>query len=195
MKAKHGGKESPEEFLTAETDAQEKGMTTMMTMNMSALYADHKTADHTVALSEDRRGRQPGAIVTATVLRTALVGVSIYQSKALRQCASISLLFLLLLLLWLFTWLATGKSGKTTTATASSETSIVAFDTTHVPISNEAIDITHASTSNEAIDTTHAATSHEATNGTLPLDVFETLSLLNDMTVPNHVLDIDSFPE
>ncbi|XP_050043933.1 uncharacterized protein [Dermacentor andersoni] len=183
MKATRSGKESPEEFLTAETDAQERGMTTMMTMNISTLYSDHKSADQTAALSEERRSRQPGAIVTATVVRTALVGVSIYQSKALRQCGSFSILFLLLLLLWLFTWLATGKSGRTTTATASAETSIVAFDTTHAPISNE------------AIDTTHAPTSNEATNGTVLLDGFETLSLLNDMTVPNHVLDIDSFPE
>ncbi|KAL1421411.1 hypothetical protein MTO96_004104 [Rhipicephalus appendiculatus] len=131
MTTANSGVGSPEEFHTAESDAQEG---TLMTMNMQTMYATEQRTrmlhDRSALENDAAKGIQPGAIVTATVVRTALVGVSIYQSKALRQCASFLALFLLFLLLWLLIYVATSKSGKKTSVTASSETSISDFDTT-----------------------------------------------------------------
>ncbi|KAL3192103.1 hypothetical protein MRX96_059306 [Rhipicephalus microplus] len=87
------------------------------------------------------------------------------------QCASFLALFLLFILLWLLIYVATSKSGKKTSITATTETSIPDFDTTK------------------------ATTKGTPANDTVLLDGFEALSLLSEMTVPNHVLDIDSFPE
>ncbi|KAL3192105.1 hypothetical protein MRX96_059308 [Rhipicephalus microplus] len=147
----------------------------MMTMNMQSMYSTEQRNtslhDRTAMDSDAAKGIQAGAIVTATVVRTALFGVSIYQSKVLRQCASFLALFLLFLLLWLLIYVATSKSGKKTSITATTETSIPDFDTTK------------------------ATTKGTPANDTLLLDGFEALSLLSEMTVPNHVLDIDSFPE
>ncbi|XP_037509317.1 uncharacterized protein LOC119386037 [Rhipicephalus sanguineus] len=170
MNAANSGVVTPEEYHTAESDPQEG---TMMTMNMSTMYATEQRTRmlHDRSDSDAAKGLQPGAIVTATVVRTALVGVSLYQSKVLRQCASFLALFLLVLLLWLLIYVATSKSGKKTSIPATTETSITDFDTTK---------------------TTNKGT---PANETVLLDGFEALSLLSEMTVPNHVLDIDSFPE
>ncbi|XP_065289976.1 uncharacterized protein [Dermacentor albipictus] len=170
--------QSSEVFLTAQSGLPEA--MTMMTMNVSSMYSEQKTGEHTSIFEEALKGQKPGNFVMATVLRIALVGVLIYQSKAVRQCVCLSIPFLLLLLVWLLIWLAMPKAEKMTTTTASAETSIVAFDTT---------------TKSDDEKRGGQTTKSEAANETALLDGFDALSLLSDMTVPNHVLDIDSFPE
>ncbi|KAK8782693.1 hypothetical protein V5799_015964 [Amblyomma americanum] len=162
------------EYLTAVDQNEDK---TMMTMtSLSGFMRYQKTpggGESTESTSQHAaHSAAPGMPVTAAVVRTALIGVSIYQSKALRQCVCVALLFLILLILWLILRMAYSGPSSTQAATTTTTISVDIYD----PI-------------------TDATEKPDGVNRTMLLYDIDALSLLNDMTVPNHVLDIDSFSE
>ncbi|XP_077513048.1 uncharacterized protein LOC144124285 [Amblyomma americanum] len=176
-----------DEFRDAETSftsaqsqssGSDKGDRLMTLMNVTLFNASLiEQAKTEPRVNEAGGGRQqaqnPGVNIitvpmTTTLIRVTLLGFALYQSKFLRMFACLVFLGVFLLSVWLLTRQADVES-TSATPTARATTTFAPFEPSDTP--------------------------PDAANKTLLLVDIDALSLIGDMTVSNHVLDIDSFPD